>query len=170
MQIYKHRQDTRREFEVNYFGYVNMIKAVLPYMKSQGGGVIHNFSSTVGTSGFAGLYGYASTKGAVEALSRTLTLELEPHGIVVNIVQPPLTRTKSSGPLGVPARFMADADTVGFKLARKIGSRRAIVTPGLIETIGVFMARVSPGAMGRFMSNGAAAARKAADRQRSDDA
>jgi len=35
-------------------------------------GVIHNVSSAVGFSGFAGIYGYASAKGAIEALTRTL--------------------------------------------------------------------------------------------------
>lgn len=153
-------QDLRRELDVNYFGYVNMIKAVLPYMKAQGGGIIHNFSSTVGTSGFDSLSGYASAKGAIEALSRTLSLELRPYGIVVNIVYPPLTRTKSSAPLGIPMQFMADADSVGLKLARNIGSRQGIVTPGLMETIGVFIARVIPVTMGRLMSGKAAAARK----------
>ena len=39
--------DIRREFEVNYFGYLNMIRAVLPVMKGQGRGVVHNFSSGV---------------------------------------------------------------------------------------------------------------------------
>jgi NADP-dependent 3-hydroxy acid dehydrogenase YdfG len=33
-------EETRREFEVNYFGYVNTIAAVLPYMKSKGKGII----------------------------------------------------------------------------------------------------------------------------------
>lgn len=162
--------EIRREFEVNYFGYINMIKAVLPYMKAQGGGVMHNVSSTVGLSGFDSLSGYASAKGAIEALSRTLALELDPYGIVVNIVHPPLTRTKSSAPLGVPVQFMADADTVGLKLARQIGSRRGVVTPGLMETIGVFMARVIPGAMGRFMSGRAAAARMAGSNRPPGDA
>jgi len=151
--------DTRREFEVNTFGYVNTIKAVLPTMKSQGGGVIHNVSSTVGISGFAGIYGYASTKGAVDALTRTLALELEPYGIVVNLVYPPLTLTKSASPLGIPASFMADPDVVGRKLAGKIGSRQPVVTPGFVESIGVFMTRMMPRLMGRFLSERAAVAR-----------
>lgn len=152
--------DTRREFEVNYFGYINTIKAVLPTMKSQNGGVIHNVSSTVGISGFGGIYGYASTKGAIDALTRTLALELEPHGIVVNLVYPPLTRTRSASPLGIPAGFMADPDQVGQKLAEKIGSRRPVVTPGLLESIGVLVTRMMPRLMGRFLSERAAAARE----------
>ncbi len=51
--------DTRTEFEVNYFGYLQMIRAVLPQMKAQGKGIIHNVSSSVGITGFPGLTGYA---------------------------------------------------------------------------------------------------------------
>jgi NAD(P)-dependent dehydrogenase (short-subunit alcohol dehydrogenase family) len=150
---------TRREFEVNYFGYLNVIRAVLPHMKARRRGIIHNVSSAVGISGFAGMYGYASTKGAIEALTRTLAIELAPSGIAVNLIHPPLTRTKSSAPLGLPSRFMADPATVGRKLAKRIGSTKAVITPGLAEAIAVLVARLLPGAMGRFLSTRAEAAR-----------
>jgi NAD(P)-dependent dehydrogenase (short-subunit alcohol dehydrogenase family) len=153
--------DTRREFEVNYYGYINMICAVLPSMKAQHGGIIHNLSSTVGTSGFAGIYGYCSTKGAIEALSRTLAIEFAPYGITVNIIHPPLTRTRSSAPLGVPPQFMADPALVGRKLAKKIGSRKAVVTPGLGESLGVLASKLAPEMMGKFLSRRAAASREA---------
>lgn len=153
---------TRREFEVNYFGYLNLIRAVLPHMKARRRGVIHNVSSAVGISGFAGMYGYASTKGAIEALTRTLAIELAPTGITVNLVHPPLTRTKSSAPLGIPSRFMADPVTVGRKLAKRIGSKKAVVAPGPAEAIAVWLARLMPGAMGRFLSARAEAARHSA--------
>lgn len=149
---------TRREFEVNYFGYVNVIRAVLPHMKTRRRGVIHNVSSAIGICGFAGMYGYASTKGAIEALTRTLAIELAPLGIVVNSVHPPLTRTKSSAPLGLPPQIMADPATVGRKLAKRIGSTKAVITPGLAEAVVVSMTRLIPGAMGRFMSARAGAA------------
>ncbi len=100
----KRVSDTRKEFEVNYFGAINMIRSVLPYMKAAGQGVIHNISSGVGISGFPGIYGYASTKGAIESLSRTLAIELSPCGITVNLIHPPLTRTRSSSPLGYRRR------------------------------------------------------------------
>ena len=156
---------TRREFEVNYFGYVNLIVAVLPHMKAQGRGVINSVGSTVGSTGFAGIYGYASTKGAIEALTRTLAIELAPHGIVVSLVHPPLTRTPSAAPLGVPPQFMADPADVGPILARKIGSRRALLTPGPAEAVGVFLARLAPGPMGAYLSSRAAAAAREAARR-----
>lgn len=153
--------DTRRELEVNYFGTMHMIQAVLPIMKSQGSGVIHNVSSTVGTSGFAGLCGYASAKGAIEGLTRTLALELEPYGITVNLIHPPLTRTPSSAPLGVPAAFMADPKDVGRKLAGKIGARNPVVTPDLAVSAGVLMTTLFPRLLGRLLSEKAAEARQA---------
>ena len=153
----KRLEDTRRELEVNYFGYVNLIAAVLPHMRRRGRGIIHNVSSAVGVSGFAGIYGYASSKGAIEALTRTLAIELAPYGITVNLMHPPLTRTASSVPLGIPTRFMADPAVVGRKLAAKIGSRRPVITPGFAEAIGVFVARLMPVVMGKFLSGRAAA-------------
>ncbi|MDW7675343.1 MAG: SDR family NAD(P)-dependent oxidoreductase, partial [Bacillota bacterium] len=49
-------EDTKLEFDVNYFGYVRMISAVLPYMKARKKGIIHNVSSGVGITGFPGIY------------------------------------------------------------------------------------------------------------------
>lgn len=145
-------QDTRREFEVNYFGALYLIRAVLPHMQARGQGLIHNVSSTVGVTGFPGIYGYVSTKGAIEGLTRTLALECAPYGINVNIMYPPLTRTKSAEPLGIPPQMMADPEEVGRKLARKIRSRKAIVTGDFTTALGVFMSRHFPVMMGRFMA------------------
>ena len=90
-----------------------------------------------------------------------MAIEFRPYGVTVNIVQPPLMLTPSARPLGVPAAFMADADVVGAKLARRIGSRKAIVTPGIAAALGAFAARVMPGPMGRLMSEKASEARHA---------
>lgn len=68
-------EQTRREFEVNYVGCQRTIRAVLPQMRSQDGGVIHNDSSGAALGGHPGMTGYASTKGAIEAVTRSLRLE-----------------------------------------------------------------------------------------------
>ncbi len=123
--------DIRREFEVNYFGYLNMIRAVLPVMKKQGHGVIHNFSSGVGFTGIPGMTGYTSTKGAIESLTRTLALEYASQGIIFNVMHPPLTRTQSSSGLGVPPEMMADPEVVGRRLAKQVGKVVPVLTPDL---------------------------------------
>ena len=79
-------EQPRQEFEVNYFGYLRMITAVLLHMKSRRTGIIHNMSSGVGITGFPGIYGYASTKGAIEPLTRTLALEFARYGIQVTLM------------------------------------------------------------------------------------
>ena len=143
-------EETRREFEVNYFGYVRMIAAVLPQMKAQGRGIIHNVGSGVGITGFPGIYGYASTKGAIEALTRTLALELAPYGICVNLMHPPLTNTKSAAPLGIPPQAMADPAEVGRRLAKKILSTRPVITPDLKTAAYLFFARRFPDGIGKL--------------------
>lgn len=145
-------EQTRREFEVNYFGYVRMIAAVLPHMKAREKGIIHNVSSGVGITGFPGLYGYASTKGAIEALSRTLSLEFSHFGISVSTMHPPLTKTKSASPLGVPTEAMAKPSEVGRKLAKKILSTKAAITPDLQTYLFLFIARRYPNAIGKLFS------------------
>ena len=122
-------ENIRREFEVNYFGYLNMIRAVLPVMKKQGHGIVHNFSSGVGYTGIPGMTGYTSTKGAIESLTRTLALEYASQGIVFNVMHPPLTRTKSSSGLGVPPEMMADPAMVGHKLAKQVGKISPVLAP-----------------------------------------
>jgi len=146
-------EQTRREFEVNYFGYVRMIAAILPHMKAQGKGIIHNVSSGVGITGFPGLYGYASTKGAIEALSRTLSLEFSRFGIRVSTMHPPLTQTKSASPLGIPSETMANPSDVGKKLAKKILSTKSTITPNLQTSLFLFIARRYPNAIGKLFSN-----------------
>lgn len=147
-------EDTRREFEVNYFGYIRMIRAVLPQMKAQVGGIIHNVSSGVGVTGFAGIHGYASTKGAIEALTRTLAQELAGYGICVNLMQPPLTHTRSAAPLGVPEQIMADPAKVGQGLARRILSTKPDVTPDLQGSFFLRLSRLYPDGIGRLLPLG----------------
>lgn len=148
----KSPEETRREFEINYFGYINTIAAVLPYMKARGKGIIHNVSSGVGITGFPGISGYASTKGAIESLTRTLAVELEPYGICVNLMHPPLTNTKSASPLGIPAQAMDSPVHVGRNLAKNILSTRAVITPDLRTSVYLFFAYRYPLVLGRLFA------------------
>jgi len=145
-------EQTRQEFEVNYFGYVRMIAAVLPHMKAQRRGIIHNVSSGVGMTGFPGIFGYASSKGAIEALTRTLALEFAPYGISVNTMHPPLTNTKSAVPLGLPPQAMADPAVVGRKLAKKILVAKPVITADFQTALYLFLAIRFPRAMGKLFA------------------
>ncbi|WP_083910540.1 SDR family NAD(P)-dependent oxidoreductase [Effusibacillus pohliae] len=120
------------------------------YMKAQGSGIIHNVSSGVGITGFRGISGYASTKGAIESLTRSLSLEFGGHGICFTLMHPPLTNTKSAAPLGIPVQAMADPQSVGRKLAGKILSTRPVITPNFQTSLYLLLARKFPGVVGKL--------------------
>jgi NAD(P)-dependent dehydrogenase (short-subunit alcohol dehydrogenase family) len=152
-------EETRREFEVNYFGYVNTIAAVLPYMKAKGKGIIHNVSSGVGITGFPGIYGYASTKGVIESLRRTLALEFEKHGICVNLMHPPLTNTKSAAPLGIPAQAMDDPARVRRNLAKRVLSTKPVIASDFRTAVYLFFAYRYPKVLGKLFAKPTESAR-----------
>ncbi len=83
----------RDQMEVNYFGTLHAIRAVLPYMMDQGEGDIVNISSVAGTIGVFGYTGYAASKFAVRGFSEALRIELKPHNIRVSVVIPEDTDT-----------------------------------------------------------------------------
>ncbi len=144
--------DIRGEFEVNYYGYLNLIRAVLPVMKKQGHGVIHNLSSGVGFTGMPGMIGYTSTKGAIEAMTRTLALEYAGQGIVFNVMHPPLTRTRSAAGFGVPPEMMADPESVGRRLAKLVGKSRPVLAPGLGNQFQLWLSYHFRVTMGRLLT------------------
>jgi NAD(P)-dependent dehydrogenase (short-subunit alcohol dehydrogenase family) len=153
-------EDIRREFEVNYFGYLNLIRAVLPVMKKQGHGVVHNFSSGVGFTGMPGMTGYTSTKGAIEALTRTLALEYAQRGISFNVMHPPLTRTQSAAGFGVPPEMMADPAAVGHGMAKLVGKTRPVLVPGFANSLQLWISYHFRIQMGRLMARMADKARQ----------
>jgi 3-dehydrosphinganine reductase len=81
--------DFRQMMEINYFGTVYMVKAVLPEMLSRQSGHIVNISSVAGFLGVFGYSAYGASKFAVTGFSEILRAELKRHGIGVSIVFPP---------------------------------------------------------------------------------
>jgi len=80
-------------FDVNFFGTLRVIGAVLPVMRQQGRGRIVNVSSVLGflPAPFSALY--AATKHAIEGYSESLDHEVRALGIRVVLVEPAYTRT-----------------------------------------------------------------------------
>lgn len=78
----------RQQFEVNIIGMAELIRQVLPTMKSQRSGIIINMSSYSSKISVPPLTVYSSTKSAVEALSDGLRRELTPWGIKVIRIHP----------------------------------------------------------------------------------
>lgn len=85
--------EVRKLFDVNYFGAVDMIKAVLPGMRARGCGHIVNISSMTGLVANPPNAYYSSTKFALEAVTEALAAEVRPLGIKVTAIEPGAFRT-----------------------------------------------------------------------------
>lgn len=73
----------RAHFETNLFGPIDVIKAVLPHMRSQRSGLIVNITSIAGYMGLPFRGPYSASKGAFELISEALRMEVKPFGIEV---------------------------------------------------------------------------------------
>lgn len=87
----------RRQFEVNVFGLARLTQLVLPSMRQRRSGAIVNISSMGGKIYEPFGAWYHATKFAVEGLSDSLRLELEPFGIRVIVIEPGGIRTDWAG-------------------------------------------------------------------------
>jgi 3-oxoacyl-[acyl-carrier protein] reductase len=88
--------DIRVVLETNVTGAFNMSRAVAPYMVSKRRGKIINISSVSGEKGGRGQTNYAASKGALNAFTRALAVELAPRNINVNAVAPGVIETEMS--------------------------------------------------------------------------
>jgi NAD(P)-dependent dehydrogenase (short-subunit alcohol dehydrogenase family) len=93
----------RKMFEVNLFGQIAVIQALLPALIHSRGRVV-NISSVGGKVAMATYGPYAGTKFALEAVSDSLRRELAPSGVQVVVVEPGAVRTEMLG------RAIATAD------------------------------------------------------------
>ena len=109
--------EVRKLFDTNFFGVVDLIKAILPIMREQNSGYIINMSSMTGlVTNPPNIY-YSCTKYAMEALTEGIAKELEPFNIKVTAIEPGAFRTdwatRSMQETATPIE--AYADTVGAR-------------------------------------------------------
>jgi NAD(P)-dependent dehydrogenase (short-subunit alcohol dehydrogenase family) len=134
-----------------------LIGALVPVMTEQGGGAIVNLSSVSGVVGTPRRAAYAASKGALDAMTRSLAVELGPKGIRVNAVAPGVVDTalwaKNKAIPGVvegiqqqtPLRRWADAadiaDVIVFlasDAARMITGETISVDGGMARTLDLY--------------------------------
>ncbi|WP_058970258.1 oxidoreductase [Type-D symbiont of Plautia stali] len=105
--------EMRRQFDVNVFGAVAIIKAVLPYMRQRRRGHILNITSMGGFITMPGISYYCGSKFALEGISETLSKELAAFNIHVTAVAPGSFRTDWAGRSMVrSARSITDYDAL----------------------------------------------------------
>ncbi len=86
-------EQAKAMFDVNLFGVVRTIRAVLPIMRSQNDGRIINISSVLGLIPAPYMALYGASKHAVEGYSESLDHEIRGQGIRVVLIEPAYTRT-----------------------------------------------------------------------------
>jgi len=89
--------EMRRQFDVNVFGAVAMMKAVLPYLRARRRGHILNITSMGGHITMPGIAYYCGSKFALEGISESLGEEVKSLGIAVTAVAPGSFRTDWAG-------------------------------------------------------------------------
>lgn len=117
--------DWRRLFEVNLFGHVAVIQALLPALIESAGTIV-NVSSVGGRVAMAAYGPYACTKFALEALSDSLRREVGPLGLKVFVIEPGAVRTEMLGQVGARAERVIDAMTA-VQRGRYAALLRAVV-------------------------------------------
>ncbi|MBB3442759.1 oxidoreductase [Rhizobium sp. BK379] len=90
-------EEMRRQFEVNVFGAVGMMKAVLPFMRRRRAGHIINITSMGGFITMPGIAYYCGSKFALEGISEVLAKEVKPFNVAVTAVAPGSFRTDWAG-------------------------------------------------------------------------
>ena len=130
-----------KTMDIDYFGTLYAVKAVLPSMMERRSGYIVNFSSIAGFLSAFGYTAYSASKFAVRGFTESLRQELKPHGIHVSIVFPPDTDTPQlhyenqfkpleTRRLGGPVTA-ATAEKVALAVVRGIERKKAVIIPSL---------------------------------------
>ncbi len=113
--------EVRAMFDTNYFGVVDMIKAVLPGMRSRKRGHIINISSMTGLVANPPNVYYSSSKFALEALTEGLAKEVAPFGVRVSAIEPGAIRTDWS------SRSMKESQQPIDAYAEIVGTRKTLI-------------------------------------------
>jgi NAD(P)-dependent dehydrogenase (short-subunit alcohol dehydrogenase family) len=81
-------EEIKNNFETNFFGPIDVIKAVLPQMRSQQSGLIINITSIAGYMGLPYRSIYSASKGALELITEALRMEVKSFGIHITNIAP----------------------------------------------------------------------------------
>ncbi|MFF1560462.1 oxidoreductase [Streptomyces sp. NPDC058279] len=123
-------QQTREQFDVNFFGALWVTQAVLPVMRRQGSGHLLQMSSIAGVTTYPNLSMYCASKWALEAVGETLAQEVAGFGINVTLVEAGEFRTDWSAGSMVRATPKAAYDSVLAKRRHGLSGAYAHLQPG----------------------------------------
>jgi NAD(P)-dependent dehydrogenase (short-subunit alcohol dehydrogenase family) len=161
---YDRFHDFQRTMQLNYFGAVKLILAVLPGMRQRRRGHIINISS-IGTQAYPPRFGaYVASKSALAALGRCIGPEVADDGVAVTNIHMPLVRTPMIAPTDmyknfptsspeeaaemVAAAILTREPEVSTRLG-KLGETVSTVAPGLLQFVMTGAYHVFPESAGK---------------------
>lgn len=134
-------EDAKRQLDVNFFGMVNMCKAVLPYMREQKYGRIVNVSSVAAPVAIPFQAFYSASKAAINDYTCALANEVRPFGITVTAVQPGDIRT---GFTAARKKSVVGDDVYGGRISRSVAVMEHDEQNGMKpETAGKYIAKIA---------------------------
>ncbi|TMF16251.1 MAG: SDR family NAD(P)-dependent oxidoreductase, partial [Chloroflexi bacterium] len=147
---YDRFHDFQRTMQLNYFGAVKLMLAVLPGMRSRRRGHIVNISS-IGVQAFPPRFGaYVASKSALAALSRCIAPEVADDGVAITNIHMPLVRTPMIAPTGIYKNFPTSSPEEAAEMVAsailtrqpeistrlgKVGESVNTVAPGLLQFV-----------------------------------
>jgi NAD(P)-dependent dehydrogenase (short-subunit alcohol dehydrogenase family) len=151
---YDRFHDFQRTMQLNYFGAVKLLLAVLPGMRERRRGHVINISS-IGVQAFPPRFGaYVASKSALAALSRCIAPEVVDEGVAVTNIHMPLVRTPMIAPTGIYKNFPTSSpEEAAEMVATAILTRQPEVSTRLGK-LGETVHTVSPGLL-QFVMTGA---------------
>jgi NAD(P)-dependent dehydrogenase (short-subunit alcohol dehydrogenase family) len=151
---YERFHDFQRTMQLNYFGAVKLLLAVLPGMRERRRGHIINISS-IGVQAFPPRFGaYVASKSALAALSRCIAPEVADDGVAITNIHMPLVRTPMIAPTGMYRNFPTSSpEEAAEMVASAILTRQPEVSTRLGK-VGESVNTVAPGLL-QFVMTGA---------------
>ena len=134
-------EQAKRQFDVNFFGMVNMNCAVIPVMRAQRSGRIVNLSSVAGAIPIPFQAFYSASKAAINSYTMALANEIKPFGVQVCCVQPGDIQT---GFTAARQKIVVGDDIYGGRISRSVAGMEKDERTGMRpEDAGAFMCRAA---------------------------
>ncbi len=151
---YDRFHDFQRTMQLNYFGAVKLMLAVLPGMRQRRSGHIINISS-IGTQAYPPRFGaYVASKSALAALGRCIGPEVADDGVAITNIHMPLVRTPMIAPTGMYKNFPTSSpEEAAEMVASAILTRQPEVSTRLGK-LGETVNTIAPGLL-QFVMTGA---------------
>jgi NAD(P)-dependent dehydrogenase (short-subunit alcohol dehydrogenase family) len=151
---YDRFHDFQRTMQLNYFGAVKLILAVLPGMRQRKRGHIINISS-IGTQAYPPRFGaYVASKSALAALSRCIGPEVSDDGVAVTNIHMPLVRTPMIAPTGMYKNFPTSSPEEAAEMVASAILTRPPEVSTRLGKLGETVNTVAPGIL-QFVMTGA---------------